>query len=123
MKLEKYVFDEKTKAILESSCVPFAIFQFLDDRVVTHLLTDGFLDIVGVDRKTAHDRMDNHLYDNDHPDDVRHSIRQSQTHRPSATTLTTSTRLQPTKHFRMLLQRRKQLTETSMTMTQALIRV
>ena len=68
--MEKYVFDENAKALLESSCVPFAIFQFLDDRVVTHLLTDGFLDIVGVDRKTAYERMENHIYDNDHPDDI-----------------------------------------------------
>ena len=68
--MEKYVFADNAKALLESSCVPFAIFQFLDGRVVTHLLTDGFLDIVGMDRKTAHDRMDNHIYDNDHPDDV-----------------------------------------------------
>ena len=68
--LEKYVFDKKIKEVLESSCVPFAIFQFLDDRVVTHVITDGFLDIVGLDRKQAYDQMENHLYDNDHPDDV-----------------------------------------------------
>ena len=68
--MEKYVFDDNAKALLESSCVPFAIFQFLDGRVVTHLLTDGFLNIVGMDRETAYDHMENHIYDNDHPDDV-----------------------------------------------------
>ena len=68
--MEKYVFDEKAKALLESSCVPFAIFQFLDNRVVTHLVTDGFCDIMCVDRETVYDSMENHLYDSDHPDDV-----------------------------------------------------
>ncbi|MBP8969478.1 MAG: EAL domain-containing protein [Lachnospiraceae bacterium] len=68
--MEKYVFDEKAKALLESSCVPFAIYQFLDNRVVTHLVTDGFCDIMGVDRATVYDSMENHLYDADHPDDV-----------------------------------------------------
>ena len=68
--MEKYVFDEKAKALLESSCVPFAIYQFLDDRVVTHVVTDGFCDIMGVDRATVYDSMENHLYDSDHPDDV-----------------------------------------------------
>lgn len=68
--MKKYVFDKKIKEVLESSCVPFAIFQFLDDRVVTHVITDGLLDIIGLDRKQAYDQMENHLYDNDHPDDV-----------------------------------------------------
>ena len=68
--MEEYVFDDNAKKLLESSCVPFAIFQFLDGRVVTHLLTDGFLNIVGMDRETAYDHMENHIYDNDHPDDV-----------------------------------------------------
>ncbi len=68
--MEKYVFDKKTKEILESSCVPFAIFQFLDNRVVTHIITDGLCEIVGLDREQAYDQMENHLYDVDHPDDV-----------------------------------------------------
>ena len=65
----KYVFDTNAKALLESSCVPFAIFQFCDDMVVTHLVTDGFCDIMGVDRATVYDSMEHHLYDVDHPDD------------------------------------------------------
>ncbi len=68
--MEKYVFDENTKQILESSCVPFAIFQFMEDRVVTHLITDGLCEIVGLSREQAYDLMSNHIYDNDHPDDV-----------------------------------------------------
>ncbi len=68
--MEKYVFDEKTKQILESSCVPFAIFQFLEDRVVTQIITDGLRDIVGMSREDAYEHMANHIYDNDHPDDV-----------------------------------------------------
>lgn len=68
--MEKYVFDKNTKQILESSCVPFAIFQFMEDRVITHLITDGLCEIVGLSREQAYDLMSNHIYDNDHPDDV-----------------------------------------------------
>jgi hypothetical protein len=56
---------------MENSCVPFAIYQFLDKRVVTLVLSAGFLETFGyTDRAAAYDLMDHDMYRDAHPDDV-----------------------------------------------------
>ena len=45
--MEKYRFEETERTLLEGSCIPFAVYQFIDKRVVTILLSDGFLELFG----------------------------------------------------------------------------
>ena len=48
-----------------------AIYQFLDDRVVTIALSQGFLDLFGYqDRRDTYDLMDHNMYRDTHPDDM-----------------------------------------------------
>ena len=47
--MEKYKFSEEQRAVLESARVPFAIYQFIDKRVVTVVLSDGFCELFGYD--------------------------------------------------------------------------
>ena len=68
---EKYRFDPGTLETLEHLNVPFAVYQFLDKRVVTLALSDGFLRLFGYgDRAQAYDDMDHDMYKDAHPDDV-----------------------------------------------------
>ena len=41
---EKFSFDPKTQEILEHLTIPFAIYQYIDKRVVTIALSQGFCD-------------------------------------------------------------------------------
>lgn len=69
--MERYEFSEEQRAVLESARVPFAIYQFIDKRVVTVVLSDGFCELFGYDdRGQAYYDMDNDMYKDAHPDDV-----------------------------------------------------
>ena len=69
--MKKYHFSENERFIMEKCRIPFAIYQFLDKRVVTRILSDGFLELFGFkDREHAHYVMDNNMYVDTHPDDV-----------------------------------------------------
>ncbi|MBO6112779.1 MAG: GGDEF domain-containing protein [Lachnospiraceae bacterium] len=68
--MEQYSFDERVLGVLEKSCIPYAIYQMVDDRVVTIMVSDGLCDLFDISREAAVDRLNNHIYDTDHPDDV-----------------------------------------------------
>ncbi len=69
--MEKYRYDEKELHILEKSVVPFAIYQFVDKKVVTLVLSDGFCSLFGLENKAeAYSLMDNDMYRDTHPDDI-----------------------------------------------------
>ena len=68
--MEKYQFTSTELELIERSPVPFAIYQFLDKRVVTLALTQGFCDLFGYERQEAYYLMDNDMYCDTHPDDV-----------------------------------------------------
>ena len=69
--MEKYQFDPRIKAGMEASPVPFAVYQFIDRRVVTLALSAGFCELFGyTDRAKAYYDMDNDMYCMSHPDDV-----------------------------------------------------
>ena len=56
---------------MENSMMPFAIYQFIDKRVVTVALSKGFCKLFGYeDRARAYYDMDNDMYKDVHPDDV-----------------------------------------------------
>ena len=68
---EKYNFDKRTQETLEHLTVPFAVYQFVDKRVATLVLSDGFCRLFGYeDRGQAYHDMDYDMYKDVHPDDV-----------------------------------------------------
>ncbi len=57
--------------MLERLKQPFAVYQFVDRRVVTLVLSDGFCELFGYDdRAEAYYDMDHDMYKDAHPDDV-----------------------------------------------------
>ena len=67
---EKFYFDKRTQEILESLTIPFAVYQYIDKRVVTIALSRGFCDEFGFKKlEDAYAVMDNDMYRATHPDD------------------------------------------------------
>ena len=46
--MERYRFSEKEQALMESMDVPFAVFQLVEQRIVTIVVTRGFCALVGL---------------------------------------------------------------------------
>ena len=69
--MERYRFPEEEQLHIENSLMPFAIYQFLDKRVVTVALSLGFLKLFGYeDKEKAYYDMDNDMYKDTHIDDA-----------------------------------------------------
>ena len=69
--MEKFRYSEQELALIEQSLVPFAVYQFLNKRVCTIAISQGFLDVFGcTDRAKVYELMDNDMYRDTHPDDV-----------------------------------------------------
>ena len=69
--MNKHQFNETERNLMEQSRIPFAVYQFIDKRVVTLVLSDGFLDLFGyTDRTKAVYDMDNDMYKEVWPDDI-----------------------------------------------------
>ena len=67
---ERFSFDQRTQELLESLEVPFAIYQYIDKRVVTIALSQGFCEEFGFrNLEDAYHAMDNDMYRATHPDD------------------------------------------------------
>ena len=68
--IERFRFDQRTQEILEHLTIPFAIYQYIDKRVVTIALSQGFCDEFGFQKlEDAYRVMDNDMYRATHPDD------------------------------------------------------
>ncbi len=71
--MEKYRYSDEELKFLERSPIPFAVYQFVDKRVVTIALSEGFIELMGfkgTDKKEIYDLMDNNMYRDTHPDDM-----------------------------------------------------
>ena len=69
--MERYQYTKSELALIEESCIPFAVYQFIDKRVVTIALSAGFCELFALDdQKAAYELMDNDMYRDVHPDDV-----------------------------------------------------
>ncbi|MBR5361623.1 MAG: EAL domain-containing protein, partial [Lachnospiraceae bacterium] len=69
--MERYEYSKEKREFLEKSLIPFAIYQFVDKRVVTLILSDGFCKLFGYeDKKKAYYDMDHNMYWGTHPDDT-----------------------------------------------------
>ena len=67
----KYEFDKKTQEILEGLSVPFAVYQYIEKRVVSVALSAGFRRLFGYeDAAEACHAMDHDMYRDVHPDDA-----------------------------------------------------
>ncbi|MEE3456062.1 MAG: hypothetical protein VZQ29_10600, partial [Succiniclasticum sp.] len=68
--MEKYQFDQTLMQTMEDSHIPFAVYQFIDKRVVTLVLSAGFCKLFEFDKKEdAYYVMNNDMYRATHPDD------------------------------------------------------
>ena len=69
--MKKFRIDDHTFDFIEKSPIPFAVYQFVDRRVVTLALSAGFCELFGYeDRIQAYHDMDEQMYVDTHPDDV-----------------------------------------------------
>ena len=69
--MNRYQLPQQEQKALERLRQPFAIYQFVDKRVLTLVLSDGFCKLFGYDdRAQAYYDMDNNMYKDTHPDDA-----------------------------------------------------
>ena len=69
--MDKYRFEGDQQALMERMPMPFAVFQLVDKRIETLVVSDGFCDLLGaVSRESAYAAMNRNTYQNVHPDDV-----------------------------------------------------
>ena len=68
--MEKYQYSAEKREALESLINPLAVFQYVDQTVVTLALSEGFIRLLGYrDRAEATHAMDHDMYGKAHPDD------------------------------------------------------
>ena len=69
--MEIYRFDDATRRMLENMCVPLAVYQFVDKRVLPLVLSNGFCRLFEFDsREEAFTMMNRDMYETTHPDDT-----------------------------------------------------
>ena len=74
-----YQFPEELRAKYESMRIPFAVFQFLEEKVIPLLVSDGLCDQLDhISREKLMLLLKEGLYDSIHPDDVGRVARVSQ---------------------------------------------
>ena len=66
-----YEYDAKRRRQLESAVIPFVIYQFLNGKVYTLLVSDGMCELYGKSREDIVEQFDNDMYRYTHPDDVQ----------------------------------------------------
>ncbi len=69
--MEKYKYSEAEYKLLAESQVPLAVYQFINNRVVTIVISDGLCELFGfADRAKVYELMETNMYRDTHPDDV-----------------------------------------------------
>ena len=69
--MERYRFSEQEQSFLEGLQTPLAVFQLVDQRVITLALSDGFWKLMGADsREQAYAAMNGNTLSGVHPDDA-----------------------------------------------------
>ena len=69
--MERYRYRPDEFSLIEESCIPIAVYQYIDKRVVIIALSAGFCKIFGFENKReAYYQMDNDMYGNVYPDDL-----------------------------------------------------
>ncbi len=65
-----YVFSEEERVSYERLLAPIAVFQYIDKKVVTLLVSDGLCALARTDRERLLDSLTNSMFVNVHPNDV-----------------------------------------------------
>ena len=69
--MEKFTYDTDELSMLENSSIPFGIYQFVNKRVVTVVLSRGLIDLFDFKNEDeAYKMMDEDMYRDCHPDDI-----------------------------------------------------
>ncbi len=68
--MDSYEFDETQKKFIENSVIPYAVYLYVDRRVVTLAVSAGLCELLGMTRTEAVDLMNNDMYKGTHPDDI-----------------------------------------------------
>ena len=69
--MDAYLFTEEQQKLLEGLSNPLAVYQFVDKRVVTLALSNGFCKLFGyADQSQAYGDRENDRYKSTHPDDI-----------------------------------------------------
>ena len=70
--MNRYTFSKEARAALEGLQQPLAVYQLIENRITTLLVSDGFCTLLGyTDREQAVWDMDHEMYKDTHPDDVK----------------------------------------------------
>ena len=67
--MDRYEFSAIERGALERLNIAMAIYQYIDERVVTLLVTDGMCSFVGLDREATINLLDRDMYKDTHPED------------------------------------------------------
>ena len=67
MGMEQYQISSDVEHVLKSSCIPFAIYTFNNEKIKTLLITDGFCELFDLTEDQAYELMDNNMYKHCHP--------------------------------------------------------
>ncbi len=65
----RYIYSAESRQALESLPIALAVYQLLQGRVVTLLVSEGMCRLFGVERDALVNRMDQDMFRNVHPDD------------------------------------------------------
>ena len=69
--MSRFQYNPEELNFLEKSLMPFAVYQFIDKKVVTLAVTRGFMDMFNIpNREIAIKVLDNDMYRSAHPEDV-----------------------------------------------------
>ena len=69
--MDRYIFSDSERAVLEGLTMPLAVYQYIDKRIVPLVLSEGFCRMIGYpDHETAYRNMNHDVYSLAHPDDI-----------------------------------------------------
>ena len=67
---ERYVFTAERRQALEDVPLALAVYQFVQGKIVTLLVSDGMCSLYGIQREDLMDSMDHDMFARVHPEDV-----------------------------------------------------
>ncbi len=68
--MKNFQFEQSEFSLIEHTAVPIAVYQLIEKRVVSLVISDGFCNLFGYERNEVYDLMDNNMYRDVHPDDI-----------------------------------------------------
>lgn len=71
----RFIFPEQQREVYERLLLPIGVFQLVNDKVVTLLVSDGLCEMLGVGRLELVEHYNSNMFKNVHPDDVEHLSR------------------------------------------------